>query len=135
MHILGGLGFSKAALFTELLVDLTTRGELEDEVDLLVVVEESVELADVLVAEVALNFDLSAELQLYIVLQDLFLVEDLQSHYELGVLLSGEVDMTKLASAHRLPNFEVVDRPLLGVELVDFLDRRRGQERGTYRLL
>ena len=48
----------------ELLVELALRRELEDQVDPLLVVKVAEHAQDVLVAQVALNFDLAAELVL-----------------------------------------------------------------------
>jgi hypothetical protein len=47
----------------------------------------------------------------------LFLVKDLKCNNELGPLLSSKVDMSKLASSHRLTNLKVIYSPIFWAEL------------------
>ena len=67
--------------------------------------------------EMALNFDLPAELYLNVLSDELSLVQDLESHYELGTFLSCQVDVAELTFAEGLPDFEVVDGPLAWIKL------------------
>lgn len=67
--------------------------------------------------EMALNFNLPAELYLNVLSDELSLVQDLESYYELGTLLSCQVDVTKLTFAEGFPDFEVVDGPLARIKL------------------
>ena len=83
----------------EVVEQFATRGEFENQVDLLVICEEPIHPEDVLVAQMALDLDLPPELNLYIVLDELALVQNLERHDELGLLLPREIDVAKLAFA------------------------------------
>lgn len=50
--------------------------------------------------------------------QELFLVQDFESDDELGLFLSGQVDMTELASTQGFTDLEVIDGPFLALELL-----------------
>lgn len=105
------------------MIDFATSGEFEDEVDLLVVPEEAIEPAYILMSEMALDLNLSSYLVLILGINDLLDVHDLKSNDELGLLLSGKIDMAELTSAHWLSKFEVIHRPLLRIEpLPDWFD-------------
>lgn len=67
--------------------------------------------------EMALNLNLPAELYLNVLSDELSLVQDLESHDELGTFLSRQVDVAKLTFAEGFPDFEVVDGPLARVKL------------------
>lgn len=62
------------------------------------------------------DFNFPLQLLLHSVPDELHLVQDLQSNYTLRALLSGQVDVAKLAVAQRLSDFEVVNRPQIYVE-------------------
>ena len=66
--------------------------------------------------EVALDFDLSSQLVLHIVLEELALVEDFKRDDELGFLFSRKIHVAKLASSERLSNFEVIYTPISALE-------------------
>ena len=72
--VIGRLFLSKFPLLTELLVDLSASGILKDEINLLLVPEEAIEPTNIVVAQVALDFNLSPELVLYIRFDELLLV-------------------------------------------------------------
>ena len=69
-------------------------------------------------SEVALYLDLSAQLMLHVGLQQLLLVQHLERDNKLGLLLPREVYMPELAPAEWLADLEIVDRPILGLELL-----------------
>ena len=75
-----------------------------------------------------LDLDLSSELVLHIGLHELLLVEHLERHDELRLLLPGEIDMAKLAPSQRLANLEVVNRPLLRTEFLLSVQRGLGEQ-------
>lgn len=114
--VVGCLLFRVFLLGPQSLVELTFRAVLEDQVDLVVVEEESIELDNVGVAKVTLDLDLPPELVLDATFEELLLVEHLEGDDVLATLLSGEVDVAKLATTQRFPNFEIVDSPLGAVE-------------------
>ena len=55
---------------------------------------------------------------LHVRLQKLLLVQDLECDNKLGLLLPREVYMPELAPAEGLADLEIVDRPVLGLELL-----------------
>ena len=59
--------------------------------------------------QVALNLDLPAQLNLNVMLDEVALVQDLDSHYELGLLLSRKVNVAKLAFTKRFSDFEIIN--------------------------
>jgi len=79
-HLVDVLGcplLLKARLLLQDLVELTLGGVVQDDVDLLLVVEEAVHLQDVSVAEVAVDLDLTTQLEDYVVLLQLLLGQHL----------------------------------------------------------
>lgn len=95
----------------ELLVELASRGVLEDEKDAGVVVKVAEQAQDVGVPEMGLDFDLPTELVLDPVFDELRLEEDFQTDDVLCLLLAGEIDGAELALPKRLADLEVVERP------------------------
>ena len=74
------------------------------------------ELQDVIVLQMRLNFDLSPDLLLNIVFQNLLYEEHLDGHYVLGLFFSSQVDVTEFSTSQWLGYFESVDVPLIWVE-------------------
>lgn len=56
------LGVVLIGLFLQVLVELALRTVLQDHINLVIIVEEAIELHDVLVVQVAVNFDFPAQL-------------------------------------------------------------------------
>lgn len=112
------LNVSPLRLFLEILIQFATRCIFKNQVDLLVIPEESVHSQDVLMSEMRLNLDLSSQLMLHIALHQLLLVEHFERNNKLGLLFSCQVDMAKLSSAKRLPNFKIIDSPFFRVKLL-----------------
>ena len=113
-------------LALEVFVQFALRTVLQDQVDPIVVIEEAIQLHHVLMPQVALYLDLSTQLMRNRVLEQLALEEDLERDYELGFLLSCQVDMSELTSAERPPNFKVFDSPLCAIKLADLSFRNCG---------
>ena len=74
VDVIGRLFLSKLPLLNELLVDLSASGILKDEINLFLVPEEAIEPTNIVVAQMALDFNLFPELVLYIRLDKLLLV-------------------------------------------------------------
>ena len=109
--------------FHELLVYLASSGKLQNQIDFLLIPEEAVESADIFMPEMTLDLDLSAKLVLNFGLDQLLLVKHFQSNNEFGSFLSSEIDVAKLAPAHWLPDFKIINRPFFRVELTSLLWR------------
>lgn len=90
-----GLPLEPGYLCLELFVDLTVRSILEDHVNLLVVVEHTVEVQNVLVLKVRVVLYLSDHLLHCTRLANHHFVHYLQSHYKVGFLLSCKIDISK----------------------------------------
>lgn len=69
-------------------------------------------------SQMGLNLDLSPQLVLNMRLQQLFLVEDFEGNYELGLFLPGQVHMSKLASTQGFTDLEIIDSPLLALKFL-----------------
>jgi len=108
-----GLGKPAVLLFLKTLVELPTRCILQNEVNPALVVEITKQPKNIWVAKMGLDLDLSAKLVLYLRLLQLGLEENLESNNVLALLLSGQVDIAKLALAKGAPNVEVVELPAL----------------------
>ena len=123
-NILGRLGLGETVLLAEVLVQLALARELEDQEDAFAVMEVTEELEDVGVAEVALDFDLSADLPLHTAsgLQ-LVLVQHLEGADEATRALPHEIDAAELALTQGFPDLEHAEMPLLGLRLLDELCR------------
>ena len=106
----GALG--EAAAVGQLLVQFASGTVLEDEVDPLGVEEVAEHAEDVAIAQVGLDLDLAAELVLDAGLEQLGLLQDLESNDVLGTLLASQVDGTELAAAEGLADLKVVEGPL-----------------------
>lgn len=89
---------------------------LKNQVNLLLVPEEAIEPANVVVSQVRLNFDLSSQLCLHFVLDQLLFYKNFQGHDKFRSLLSCKVYMPKLASSQRFTDFEIVNAPFLWLE-------------------
>ena len=77
-------------------------------------------MKDVLMPQMALDFNFSAELYLHFRFDELLFVQDLQRDNELGLLLPCKVDVAKLPFPKRLADFKVVDGPLSWIEFERF---------------
>ena len=111
--------FREPPVFSQLLVQFSLPRVLDDEVDSLGVVEIAVKTEDVLVSQVALDLNLSAQLLFDLVLLQLALEQDLQSNDIAAPLFSREVDTAKLALAECATDVEILESPA-------FFDRVRG---------
>ena len=109
VHILGSFALFKSSFFflLQLLGDLPTRCEFQNQVYFLLIPEESIELTYIIMPQVALNFNLLPQLVLFLAQIELLLVKHFQSYNKLASLFSGKVDMTTLTSPQRLANFEI----------------------------
>ena len=109
----GAAPLREGTVLCELLVELALAGKFEHEKDALFVVEITVEAEDVRVPEVLLDFDFTTDLLLHSGLDDLRLVETLESEdifwLDLG---ANHVDAAKFAFAQRPTNIKVGKMPL-----------------------
>jgi len=93
----------------QVLVQLALGAVLEDQIDLVIIEEESVELHHILVAQVAVNLHLSPQLMGYLRIQQLVLVEHFKRDDEFCLLLPRKVDVAKLSTPKGLSDLEIVD--------------------------
>ena len=101
VYVFSGFFFAKPATLSQTVKQLTLRRPLENEVDLLVVVEETIHLQYVLVVEMALDFNLTLQLSDAVVLDQLPLVKDFNCNYKLRLLLPRKVYLTEFAASKR----------------------------------
>mmetsp|Transcript_13013 Transcript_13013/g.36661 ORF Transcript_13013/g.36661 Transcript_13013/m.36661 type:complete len:212 (+) Transcript_13013:643-1278(+) len=109
--VLAGNALAKAVTALQFLVELAASGELEDQVDSLLVPKVLVKPEDILVAEVSLNLDFAAQLVLDVVASQLVLVEDFDGHDELALPFAGEVNSAELAASEATANVKVLQAP------------------------
>ena len=72
-------------------------------------------------SQVAVDLDLTAQLLCHFALEELMLVKNLDREDILALLLSRQVDVTKLATAERHPDLEVIYAPFGAVKVLIFL--------------
>lgn len=61
-----------------------------------------------------LDLNLTTELMLKLVLDELVLEEDLETDDKFALLFAGQIDATKLTSAKLLADIEILETPALG---------------------
>ena len=86
-----------------------------------------VELENIGVPEVGLDFDFAADLLFDFALLEFVLVQDFEGADEAGVALAGEVDATELSLAERAPDLEHAEMELFrggGLGVHRWLSRR-----------
>ena len=113
VDVYGAAPLREGTVLCELLVELALAGKFEHEKDALFVVEITVEAEDVRVSQVLLDFDLTTDLLFHSGLDDLGLVETLESEDIFWLNLgANHVDTAKFAFAQRSANVKVSKMPL-----------------------
>lgn len=101
-------------LLLHFFIKLAFRRVLENQIDALFIVKKPVELQDIWMSQVALNFNLSLELVSDVCMQQLVLLHHLESHYEARLLLTCKENVAELTAAKLPTELEITQLPLLG---------------------
>lgn len=101
-------------LLLHFFIKLAFRCVLENQIDALFIVKKSVELQDIRMSQVALNFNLSLELVSDVCMQQLVLLHHLESHYEARVLFTCNENVAELTAAKLPTELKITQLPLLG---------------------
>lgn len=100
-------------LLLQSFVHLASGRKLQNQVDPSLVVKVTKHPKYVGVAKMALDFNLTTKLMLHLCLLQLGLEEDLQSHNELGPLLTSQIDVAKFPLAKGSADLEVTQLPAI----------------------
>ena len=112
VDVVGGERVTQALQLREGFVELSVCSVLDHKVDVLVVLEPSVERKTVFVQDVGLDFDLADDLLLDVVGKYLLFGHHFQCTYVAAAFLTHTVDLPKLALTQSLPYLEIGELPL-----------------------
>lgn len=108
LHIPSCPPFGEARVLLEKGVELSAGSDLQHEIDAVLVPKVIVQAENVRMPEMALNLNLSPELVLHPVPDELLFVEDLQSEDGAAAPFAGQIDGAKLAGTETAAHINIV---------------------------